>query len=133
MNPTPLLDTHAWIWWLHANPSLPTATAKRLDALSESGHKPHLSDISLWEAQMLFAKGCIVRELSFPDWLIQATRSVNLVRISPKVIQQVHLLPKIFHGDPADRLIVATALANHLPMVTLDRKIRTSGLVDIWE
>jgi PIN domain nuclease of toxin-antitoxin system len=41
-------------------------------------------------------------------------------------------LPESFHGDPADRMIIATARANGLPLATHDKAVRKSHLVKIW-
>ncbi len=42
-------------------------------------------------------------------------------------------LPRSFHGDPADRLIVATALSHGLLLATHDRTIQASGVIPLWE
>ncbi len=42
------------------------------------------------------------------------------------------LPPDGFHGDPADRLIVATGLAHGLVLATHDQAIRNSGVIPIW-
>ena len=48
------------------------------------------------------------------------------------VILALDSLPASFHGDPADRIIVATARANGLPLATRDRNIRKSRVVRLW-
>ena len=52
-----LLDTHVWLWWLLGQPELSAKERDALDALAAAGTPPCLSSISLWEAQMLVAKG----------------------------------------------------------------------------
>ena len=42
-------------------------------------------------------------------------------------------LPASFHGDPADRVIVATAQSRDCPLFTRDRKIRRSHLTALWK
>jgi PIN domain nuclease of toxin-antitoxin system len=64
-------------------------------------------------------------------WLETASRSVVVVPVSPGVAAKVAELPPGFHGDPADRLIVATALELGLSLVTRDKLIRKSGAVSI--
>jgi PIN domain nuclease of toxin-antitoxin system len=49
------------------------------------------------------------------------------------VILQLDRLPRRFHGDPADRLIVATARAHSLALATHDRNIRRSRTVKLWK
>lgn len=133
MNSCPLLDTHIWIWWLHGQPELSSATRKILDDFSKKGERPFLSDMSLWEAQMLYRRGRIVLQIPFEEWLSQASSSVELLRITPNVILEVDRLPHSFHGDPADRIIVATAIAHRISLLTRDQKILDSNVVKFWK
>jgi PIN domain nuclease of toxin-antitoxin system len=50
------LDTHVWIWWLLGSERLPVSERRALDRLAGDGGC-HLAPMSLWEAQMLHAKG----------------------------------------------------------------------------
>jgi PIN domain nuclease of toxin-antitoxin system len=128
-----LLDTHVWIWWVLGQKDLPRRHRARLDALAMRA-PPLVSDVSLWEAQMIFAKKRMPLNIPFDRWLYRATRSavVTLVRISPSVALQLNELPSNFHADPADRIIVATALAAGVPLLTFDRKIQGAGVVRLW-
>lgn len=128
-----LLDTHVWIWWLTGQNDLPAADRDALDALAAKS-PPALSAISLWEAQMLHARGRFEIDGGFDPWLSHAAASdvVNLVALDVAVVLALDRLPESFHGDPADRIIVATARAHDLPIATHDRKIRRSRLVRLW-
>jgi PIN domain nuclease of toxin-antitoxin system len=64
-----LLDTHVWIWWLLGSERLSLAERRALDRLAGSGGC-HLSAMSLWEAQMLHAKGRLVLDRPLPNWLM---------------------------------------------------------------
>ena len=129
-----LLDTHTWIWWLTGQEELSRKERQKIDSLAEKT-PPVISDISLWEAQMIYAKGRLKLTIPFSQWLIQATLPdvVQLARLSPDVILKLDNLPSGFHGDPADRIIVATALSLGIPLFTYDRMIRSSRVVDIWK
>jgi PIN domain nuclease of toxin-antitoxin system len=72
--------------------------------------------------------------LPFPDWLAQAAddRTISVVLLDIGVILAADALPESFHGDPADRLIVATARARKLPLATRDATIRRSRAVKLW-
>lgn len=104
---------------------------KHLDELAKSGNPPWLSDMSLWEAQMLHQKGRLNLQIPFSLWLQTAAvpEVVRLARISPEVVLEVEALPKGFHGDPADRIIVATAKALNLTLWTHDKNIFKSKVV----
>ena len=129
----PLLDTHAWIWWIDQDPRLGAATIAVLDALPRD-QRPFLCDISLWEVAMLVERGRIELDLPLAEWLDAAAhpRSVQLVGITPQVATGVASLPDSFHRDPADRLIVATSRALGLPVLSHDRLINRSRLVRRW-
>jgi PIN domain nuclease of toxin-antitoxin system len=129
-----LLDTHVWLWWLLGSERLLPEERRALDRLAGSG-SPHLSAMSLWEAQMLHAKGRLSLDRPFPSWLRQAAAPgvVQLVPIEVEVVIALHQLPEGFHGDPADRLIVASALAHGLVLATHDQAIRTSAVIPIWQ
>jgi len=110
MNGVPLLDTHAWIWWVSGDRRLGRRFTAALNDL-QGDQRPWLSDISLWEAAMLLERGRIGFDIPFEDWLEAAAhpRTVRLVPISVRIAAEVAALPKTFHRDPADRVIVATS------------------------
>ena len=127
-----LIDTHVWVWWLTRLPQLLPRIISALDNMPE---RPLLSVASLWELSLLVEAGRV--EL-FPDpgtWLEQAIHpnTVRLAQITRAVALELFEFPKKFRRDPADRLIIATARALNVPLLTFDRGIRNSGLVKIWK
>lgn len=130
---TVLLDTHVWVWWLTPDSPLKRAERRALDAAAER-QALSLSAISLWEAQMLHAKGRLALPMAFADWLTRATdeRMVSTLPLDLSVVLALETLPRTFHGDPADRLIVATARAHGIALATHDSNIRRSRSVRIW-
>jgi len=113
-----LLDTNAWIR-LFSQPALLSAQARAiLSAEASLG----LSDISLWEVSQLHYKGKISFSQPLGDWLLLATPA-NLIVVLPVnvdiAIQAYSFSPQL-HGDPADRLISATAVNHGLTLVTSD-------------
>ncbi|MSO36114.1 MAG: type II toxin-antitoxin system VapC family toxin [Acidobacteria bacterium] len=129
-----LLDTHVWIWWLTPNSPLSRRERDALDALATRGGVS-IAAISLWEAQMLHRKGRLEVPLSFADWIEQAAdpRAVRVLPLDTAVVLALDALPKSFHGDPADRLIVATAKAHSLPIATRDTAIGRARIVPVWK
>jgi PIN domain nuclease of toxin-antitoxin system len=89
----------------------------------------------MWEAQLLHSKQRLELPLPFADWFTRATDSqvLSVLPIDREVIIALDRLPGTFHGDPADRLIVATARAHGLPLATRDQAIRKSRIVKLWK
>jgi PIN domain nuclease of toxin-antitoxin system len=84
---------------------------------------------------MLHAHGRLALDLPFETWILQATGPgvTEVLPIDVPVILDVDRLPASFHGDPADRIIVATARARAIPVATHDKRIRRSRLIEIWK
>ena len=129
-----LLDTNIWVWWL--TPESPLSRAER-DALDAKAIRRELfvPAISLWEAQVLHAKRRFQLPLPFAEWLARATdeRMISVLPLSIEVVLALDALPASFHGDPADRLIVATARAHAMALATHDAAIRRSRAVRLWK
>jgi len=130
---SPLLDTHAWVWWVDRDPRLGSRVIEALDRLPPDA-RPCLCDISLWEVAMLVHRARLAFSVPLAEWLEAAAHpnSVRLVSISPDIAAEVAALPKGFHGDPADRLIVATSRVLGIPLLTRDRRIAQSRLATRW-
>lgn len=129
----PVLDTHAWIWWVDHDRRLGQDVLDALDTLPDDG-RPYVCDISLWEVAMLVERGRLSFKVSLAEWLGAAShpRSVRVVPIRPAIAAEVSTLPSTFQRDPADRLIVATCRVLHAPLLTRDRLLTRSRLVRRW-
>lgn len=128
-----LLDTHAWIWWLTGSGRL--AREERMGLSEAAGLRQlAISAISLWEAHMLHARGRIELQVPFPQWLVEASdpEVVQVVPLDAEVILALDELPGRFHGDPADRLIAATARSRGMALATWDKALRRSRAIEIW-
>lgn len=128
-----LLDTHVWVWWLTPESPLTNSERSALDAAAER-RELFLAAISLWEAQTLHAKHRLALPLPFPTWLREAAAEpvLTVLPLDARAVIALDSLPGSFHGDPADRLIVATARAHGLPLATRDARIRRSRLLRLW-
>ena len=129
-----LLDTHIWVWWLTPDSPLSRTERGALDAQAVR-RELFLPAISLWEAQVLHAKRRLELPLPFAEWLARASdeRMISVLPLSVEVVLALDALPASFHGDPADRLIVATARAHALPLATHDAAIRRSRAAKLWK
>lgn len=129
-----LLDTHIWVWWLTPGSPLTRTEREALDVAAER-REVCLAAISVWEAQMLYRKRRLELPLPFSDWLTRAadSRIVSVIPLDVETVLALDSLPHSFHGDPADRLIVATARAHVLPLATRDTRIRRSRIARLWK
>lgn len=129
-----VLDTHIWVWWLLPDSPLSGKERKALDHIA-TAKGLYLPAICLWEAQMLHGKERIKLPLPFATWLRQAASSemLTVLPLNADAVAAVADLPESFRGDPADRMIVATARLHDLPLATHDAAIRKSRLVRIWK
>jgi PIN domain nuclease of toxin-antitoxin system len=129
----PLLDTHAWIWWLHGDPRLGRPALRKLDQFPQNV-RPAISDISLWEVATLVSLGRLELQSTLDAWLAIAAHpsTVRVLPITTRIAAEVARLPDSFHRDPADRLIVSTSRVHGLPVLTRDAAIVKSGLVRLW-
>jgi PIN domain nuclease of toxin-antitoxin system len=118
------------LWWFARESRLSPAQHA---ALSTAGlDRPcWVSDISLWEIATLHQLGRIRLELPLRDWLEAATAPplVRRIGISPAIVAATASLPKTFHRDPADRILVASAQVLGLTLVTQDAALIAAGLV----
>ena len=116
-----LLDTHVLVWLLSDEQQLGTQT-RQLIAHAWSNDEAAVSAISFWEVAMLQDKGRLVLTPDLTTWRTDLLDDglIELPVTGQIGIQAVAL--EDFHRDPADRLIVATALSGH-QLVTVDEKI----------
>ncbi len=128
-----LLDTHVWLWWLTGSTHMRARQRQALDQLA-AHELPFIAAISMWEAQMLVSRGRLIPAEPFDRWIRRMTApdTVRILPLDSDVVVSLHELPTSFDGDPADRLIVATARAHALPLATHDSAIRGSRLARLW-
>ncbi len=117
-----LLDTHVLVWLDEGWPRLGKNALQQIDAELSTGNLA-VSAISFWEIAMLIQKGRLEMRLEVDVWrkevLENGLREIPLdgaIAIRAGGLQD-------FHGDPADRLIVATALQTSSILMTADQKI----------
>ena len=117
-----LLDTHALVWFAEDHPRLGARTARLTDAALQRD-EVLVSAISFWEIAMLADKQRLTLHIS-PTAMRRSVleHGVRELAIDGAVgIAAAQLVD--FHGDPADRLIVASALAIDATLITADRTI----------
>ena len=116
-----LLDTHVWIWW-RADPDRLSAAVTRAIAGAE---RVGISSISVWELAMLVRRGRLTLDRDVEQWVRHALSGARVSVLAPDadVALAAALLDDEFPGDPADRLIYATARQAGARLVTRDERI----------
>jgi PIN domain nuclease of toxin-antitoxin system len=121
-----LLDTHALIWALEASPRL---SARAREVIESASHTVLVSVVSAWEIEIKRAIG----RLDAPGDLEDAIESAGFLRRLVTFADVRHLgrLPA-HHKDPFDRMLVAQALEDGVPLVSSDPQIAQYPIQTIW-
>jgi PIN domain nuclease of toxin-antitoxin system len=121
-----LVDTHPLLWWLTDDRSL---SERAREAIADPGNEPLVSVVSLWEIAIKRSLG----KLSAPDDLPQQISDGGFawLGISASHAWGVRELA-LHHRDPFDRLLVAQALAEALPVVTANPRFAAYGVSVRW-
>lgn len=123
--PLTLLDTHVWIWAVEGDSSaLGPGAVEAIEEASREG-AVRVSAISVWEVAMLEAKGRITLSRALDDWVRTALQApgVRPLPLSPEIAVESTRLPGEAHGDPADRILMASARIHGARLATCDRGI----------
>ncbi len=129
-----LLDTCAILWDALDRDQL---TDKALDAINKADEFNALiiSDISVWEISMLIKKERVKIDTTASNFLnlYLQTRNISIVQISPEIAELSVNFNSDINKDPADRIIAATSIIQNAQLVTADRNLIESDIVDtLW-
>lgn len=117
-----VLDTHIWIGYVDDPSQLPK-TAR--DAIGSGREPVGISSISVWEVFMLERRGRLELRIPARLWVEKCERLAlfHFVPVDNTIARLSVELPEPLHADPADRIIIATALSLGATIVTKDWKI----------
>ena len=118
-------DTHIIIWNALAPEKL-TQNARKAFYHANESDGIIFCDISLWEIAMLMEKKRLVIDIPFLEFieLVKLTVNYQFKSISPEIASLSSSLSSKINGDPADRLISATAIHLGIPLITADKNLR---------
>lgn len=129
-----VIDTHVLVWWLTRAPGLSRKAERTLAAHGDPGQIV-VSAISLLEIATAIRRDRLRLNVPLDQWLadMKSLPEIRLEPVSADIAVLAGGLAEPMHGDPADRLIVATASTLGVPLVTGDKKLRASrGVKTIW-
>lgn len=112
-----LLDTHVWVRWLVPGAPLPSTLVDQI----EQTEYLFVSAIFCWEVTLLEQRGKLSLPLPISEWIEEATTGsqVGVIPVSGHIAVAAAQLPE-HHRDPADRLIISSALEHDLTLASLD-------------
>lgn len=121
-----LLDTHIALWLSRGDARLRETTRKTMDAAWKAGGRIFLSAVSVWEIAMLVEKGAIELDLPVDEWAERFLDrpGLEVLSLDHRAAALAYNLHHLEHRDPADRLLIASAISLGCPLVTHDDRIR---------
>ena len=124
MNRPVLLDTHVWVWLVESRAGVRPEAVELMERAGEESFL-RVSAISAWEVGMLEARGRLRFDVTCEEWVEQAfgLPGLSFIPLTPSICVRSSRLPGVFHGDPADRLIVATSRDLGAVLLTRDDPI----------
>lgn len=124
-----LLDTHAFLWFMAGDERL---SQKARETMSKENTELFLSAASVWEMAIKAALGRLQLPLPVADYVAEKIHAgFQMMPIDWVHAAAVQKLP-FHHRDPFDRLIIAQAQVEKLPLVSGDRKFLKYGIQLIW-
>jgi PIN domain nuclease of toxin-antitoxin system len=117
---TVLLDTHVLQWWT----AEPQRVSKRASETIAAADEVAVCAITWFELAWLAEHGRISVAIPVRSWLDQLSATVRTAGLTPAISHTAASLPDAFPGDPADRLIYATAIERGWRLVTKDGALR---------
>jgi PIN domain nuclease of toxin-antitoxin system len=127
-----VLDTHALLWWALDPDQLSPPAASTVAEMER--HGGFASSISIWELGIKVKRGKLELGIAIEELVrrIERSAAVELVPVDTTIwLRSLGLAWE--HRDPADRVIVATALIKGVPLLTKDESIRAGAVVaTVW-
>ena len=125
-----LIDTHVLLWYLDGDTSLPKQIAQDLD----DAEKIVVSIVSFWELtiKVSLKKLQLNKAMFFVQEAISADSRYDILNISFDHLNTLSTL-RFHHQDPFDRLLIAQAIKENLPIVTADRQFINYPAKVVWK
>ena len=118
-----ILDTHIWVWNVQGDKRLGKA---HVDLIREhETDEIGVSAISLWEVAKAVELNRLTFSIPIQEWFSMAVGQpgIVLLPLTAGIAVESTQFPGLFHKDPFDQLIVATARIHDAPLITVDSEI----------
>jgi PIN domain nuclease of toxin-antitoxin system len=125
-----LLDTHAFLWFILDDPQLSPPARKLIE---DPANDVEVSPASYWEIAIKIGKGQYALPEPYATFMERqiSTNAFHILHILPKHTSILTTLPA-HHKDPFDRLLVAQATVEAIPIVSVDAALDLYGVTRLW-
>jgi PIN domain nuclease of toxin-antitoxin system len=125
-----LIDTHAALWLFNEHENL---SPRASDCLCDDENKLYISIASAWEIAIKHSLGKLTEFPGGVKLFLSAIyeNPIELMPVLPKHVEKVEEIPYI-HGDPFDRIIIATAMCENMAILTTDENIPKYDVKCVW-
>lgn len=119
-----VLDTHVLVWWI-GKPEKLSSKARNLIEKNIKSNEVLVSSISIWEIYLLVKKGKLKLTMDVDTWheRVEDLPFIQFIPVDNWIASKSVDLPELLHSDPADRIIIATALRFGAKLLTRDKRI----------
>lgn len=127
-----VLDTHVWLWWVSNPERLSETSREAMEQAVNRGQPLYVSTISTREVALLVKKERLRLSLPVAEW-VRRSQALSILEFVP-VTNSIALasVDLEMHSDPADRIIVSTALQLGQTLVTKDDKLQALSIPTLW-
>jgi len=124
-----LLDTHIALWLDSGDERLRPSTRTLIDSCWRNGGTIFLSAVTVWEMALLVDAGRVELDIPIEAWVERFLDrpGIEAVPLSYRAASRAYQLHYLEHRDPADRLLISTAIELACPLVTYDDRIARFG------
>jgi PIN domain nuclease of toxin-antitoxin system len=125
-----LLDTHAFLWWIGDDPSLSDKARK---IIADSSNEIYLSSVSIWEIAIKSRTGRLEFSGDLESFVDQQIlkNSFQPLPITLAHAARIKKLPN-HHRDPFDQMLVAQGAVEGMPLISIDKKIKSYDIEVVW-
>lgn len=125
-----LLDTHVLIWYFNTDPKM---SARALALIADPANEKLVSPASYWEIAIKLATGKSLFAVSFLEFVREAIfdNGFTILPIEPRHCEPLVTLT-LHHKDPFDRMLIAQASVENIPLVSVDTAFDPYPITRLW-
>jgi PIN domain nuclease of toxin-antitoxin system len=125
-------DTHALVWHMTEDSQLSRRAKRVFDKVDASDEQVVVPCIVFFELLHLIEKGKIVADFNNFTAMMSSSANYRIEPLCLPIIEASRKIPREKVADPWDRLIAATSMHLHLPLITRDKALKKIGIDTIW-